>query len=107
LLFDAATIGTSLLTIYQLSYLGDAVQPAIEASRKDLRAAMRLLNHRLEQRTWVAGSCSIADFSLFPFMEMAEDFADLPLSHYPGIGAWLDRMRQRSGVRRAVLKHDS
>lgn len=107
MLFDAATIGTSLLTIYQLSYLGDAVQPAIEASRKDLRAAMRLLNHRLEQRTWVAGSCSIADFSLFPFMEMAEDFADLPLSHYPGIGAWLDRMRQRSGVRRAVLKHDS
>jgi GST-like protein len=104
LIFDAATIGTSLLGIYHLSYLGDAVQPAIENYRNDLQSAMELLDTTLEADDWIAGDCSIADFSLFPVMVRAEDFAELPLSRYPSIESWLKRMEQRPGVRRSLLK---
>lgn len=102
LIFDAATIGTSLLHIYHLSYLDDTVEPVIDRCRQDLRSAMTLLNGTLESGDWVAGDCSIADFSLFPFMSMAEDFADVPLSGYPAIESWLARMRSRPGVRRSL-----
>jgi len=102
LVFEAANIGPDCENIYQLSYLDEEEHGASLRMQKDkLRKATRLLDDQLDGREYVAGACSIADFAVFPWMVMLEDFADVPVSEYGNVARWVERMHERPGLARA------
>ena len=76
-----------------------------EAQIADSRDKIRLAVERLEKRIdgdWILGAFSIADLETYAWLAgmaglVPEAFADAPKTR-----AWLDRMRQRDSVRRAL-----
>jgi glutathione S-transferase len=70
----------------------DVAGKLAEARPKGL-AALRLMEDHLEGRDWFVGaSYSIADIALYAYTHVA-DAGGFPLTGYPHIRAWLDRVR--------------
>jgi glutathione S-transferase len=68
-----------------------------EALRNIGKAALNVLNDRLEKSEWLAGSSySIADISLFAYVHVAHE-AGFELSDYPAIQAWIERVEGTRG----------
>lgn len=61
----------------------------------------RVLELSLEDKEYVAGRLSIADFILAAMFSLATT-AGLELSPYPRVGAWLERLLARESMQRAV-----
>lgn len=102
LLYEAANISPAIENIYKLLYLGeDWTDEAIGFHRRKLLGTIELLERRLGSTDYIAGECSIADFSLFPLANILEDFLERPLEDFPNLQRWCDRMKQRDGVKRA------
>jgi len=105
LVFETANIGPDCENIYQLSFLDEEEHAAsLRMQKGKLRKATQLLDDQLGGREYVAGACSIADFAVFPWMAMLEDFADVPVSEYGNIARWVERMQERPGLARAWLR---
>jgi GST-like protein len=103
LMFEVANIDPACENIYQLCYADHGgAEEGLAFQRDKLRGACALVEDRLAGHEYLAGECSIADFALFPWMAMFEDFAQSPLSDYPAIERWLDAMRARPAVQRAT-----
>jgi glutathione S-transferase len=65
----------------------------IPAKQAAGRAALELMDEHLSAREWFAGDkLSLADIALFAYTHVAED-ADFALADYPGVVAWIERIR--------------
>ncbi len=59
--------------------------------------ALQILERELAQRPFIAGQhYTIADISLFAYTHRADE-AGLPLSEFPHVVAWIDRVRAQPG----------
>ena len=95
LIFEAANISPAIEAVYKLYYHeGDWVEPAIEFHKEKLSASIDIVDGRLQQTEFLAGDCSIADFALFPVTILIEDFLERPLSEFPGLSRWGERMQE-------------
>lgn len=95
LIFEAANISPAIEAIYKLYYYeGDWVVPAIEFHKDKLSASIRVVDQHLREVEFLAGECSIADFSLFPVTILLEDFLERPLSDFTGLSRWGERVQE-------------
>lgn len=61
------------------------------------REALRVLEHRLSNRAWLAADHpTIGDIACYPYTALAPQ-GGLPLQEYPGIRAWLTRIQSLPG----------
>jgi GSH-dependent disulfide-bond oxidoreductase len=75
---------------------------AIERYRKEANRLTAVLEVRLKQVPWMAGSeFSVADIMTFGWLDAA-DYAGVNLADYPAVSAWRDRVRQRPAVQRGL-----
>jgi GSH-dependent disulfide-bond oxidoreductase len=75
---------------------------AIERYRNESNRLTAVLEARLQQVTWLAGSeFSVADLMNFGWLD-APDYAGVKLADYPAVSAWRDRVRQRPAVQRGL-----
>jgi len=73
--------------------LSDVQRMQIPAKEAAGRAVLELMDEHLTERDWFAGDqLSLADIALFAYTHVAED-ADFALADYPGIAAWIERIR--------------
>lgn len=100
LLFESASFTPAMLDIYHYTLQAEAPQPySEERARKRSRQALSVLERQLSAAgDYLAGSYSIADMILYPWMTILEDFADIPLSDYPELEAWTARIGERPAV---------
>lgn len=60
-------------------------------------SALKLLERHLTSRQWLVGeNYSVADIALFAYTHLAPE-AGHDLSRFPGVSAWLDRVRAQPG----------
>lgn len=60
-----------------------------------------VLNHRLQDRNFVAGEYSLADMAIFPWM-LRYDWQGIDLNNYPNAKLYFERMQQREAVKKAL-----
>jgi GSH-dependent disulfide-bond oxidoreductase len=78
------------------------VDLAIERYRNESNRLTAVLEARLQQVPWLAGSeFSVADIMNFGWLD-APDYAGVNLADYPAVRQWAERMRQRPGVQRGL-----
>jgi len=103
LLYEAANIGPAIESMYKLMYLGEEwTEEASNFHRDKLLGAIELLDRQLGVADYIAGECSIADFALFPLANILEDFLERPLTDFPNLNRWCERMMRREGVKKAL-----
>jgi GSH-dependent disulfide-bond oxidoreductase len=75
---------------------------AIERYRKESNRLTAVLEARLQQVPWLAGTeFSVADIMNFGWLD-APDYAGVNLADYPAVSAWRERMHQRPGVQKGL-----
>jgi glutathione S-transferase len=61
--------------------------------------ALSVMERRLAAHTWLTdGGMTIADIALFAYTHVADE-GEFDLGPYPGVRAWLDRVRGTPGIR--------
>ena len=77
---------------------------AIERYRGESLRLTGLLNDRLQEGPWLAGSeYSLADIMHFPWLRIA-DYAGVDLSQFSAVADWVARISARSAVQRALAR---
>ncbi len=88
-------------------FLRSAPEPvplAIERYRNESLRLTALLDERLAEVPWLAGSSySIADIMHFGWLRIA-DYAGVDLDQFPHVRAWVDRISARPAVQRALAR---
>jgi len=88
-------------------FLRSAPEPvplAIERYRNESLRLTALLDERLAEVPWLAGSSySIADIMHFGWLRIA-DYAGVDLNQFPHVRAWVDRISARPAVQRALAR---
>lgn len=75
---------------------------AIERYHRESNRLTAVLETRLQQAPWLAGSeYSVADIMNFGWLNTSDD-AGVSLADYPAVKGWVARMRQREGVQRGL-----
>lgn len=78
---------------------------AIERYQTEARRLTQVLETRLQGAPWLAGnSFSIADIAHFGWLRVA-DYANVNVEDYPAVSRWLDRIKARPAVQRALKLH--
>lgn len=78
------------------------VDLAIERYRNESNRLTAVLEARLREVPWLAGSeFSVADIMNFGWLD-SSDYAGVSLTDYPAVQDWADRMRKRRGVQRGL-----
>jgi GST-like protein len=68
--------------------------------------AYDMYDERLRERDYVAGSgYSIADMSLFPWVEAFYTFHRMNWDDHPNLARWHARVKERAGTRRALARY--
>lgn len=102
LIFEAASVSPLFESIYKLYMVdGDWVTPALAFQQQQLRDRLQLLENLLTDVDYVAQTFSIADIALFPMLNMLEDFIEIPMSNFPQIARWLQRLSDRAAFQKA------
>ncbi|HZK90594.1 MAG TPA: glutathione S-transferase N-terminal domain-containing protein [Stellaceae bacterium] len=84
------------------AYAPEKIPYAIERYTNEVARLHRVLNRRLEEAEWLAGSeYSMADIITFPWIRGAER-RNIDLNDYPGVKRWHDSMASRPAVQRGV-----
>jgi glutathione S-transferase len=84
---------------------------AIKRYANEIRRVTSVLEKALEGRDWLVGDkCTYADLCLVPWQDMvpmyyAEEVGDI-LRDFPGVSAWMRRMKEREDVQK-VLREKS
>ena len=92
------------------AYAPEKVPYAIERYANETKRLTRVLNHRLDEASWLAGDeYSMADIITFPWIRTAAQtgarFAErgsLDLAEYPAVKRWHDEMMARPAVQRGL-----
>lgn len=103
LIFEAANVAPACENIYQLmAALPEEDEHIVERYRQRLCDLGTVLDNTLSARPYIAGECSIADFALYPWMSMLEDFADVTLDRFAHVQRWLSALAARPAMARAL-----
>lgn len=82
----------------------EQVPLAIDRYRKESQRLTAVLEARLSQQPWLAGSeYSVADIMNFGWLRVA-DYAGVNLLNFPAVNAWVQRIYSRSAVQRALAR---
>jgi glutathione S-transferase len=79
---------------------------AQDYARKRVAARYAIVEQQLEGRAWLLGDYSVADAYLFVMVNWAAA-AKTPLTDFPNIRAWFERMKVRPQVRAALKLHSA
>jgi glutathione S-transferase len=75
---------------------------AIETAKKELIAMLRVFEHELGDRPYLAGDLSLLDAAVIPrFLRLAE-WNVLPEPSLPRLEQWLQRMKDRPAVQSII-----
>jgi glutathione S-transferase len=67
------------------------------AAQEQTKAVLRILEGRLATRPWLElGRPTVADIACFPYIGLAPE-GGVPLTPYPGVSAWVDRVKALPG----------
>jgi len=77
--------------------LSEAQRAQLDGKRAAGEAALKLMDAHLATRPFLVGERpSLADIALYAYTHVAEG-GGFRLAEYPGVGAWLDRVRAQPG----------
>jgi glutathione S-transferase len=79
-------------------------EQAQDYARQRVAARYAIVEKQLEGRAWLLGDYSVADAYLFVMVNWAAA-AKTPLTDFPNIRAWFERMKLRPQVRAALKTH--
>jgi glutathione S-transferase len=94
LFFERSYISPSIATLRYWTLTGKLdAQQGLEDRRAIGQKALGVLDHLFEEQPFAAGATyTVADMSLFAYTHLAEE-AGFLLDAYPGIRAWVERVR--------------
>lgn len=96
--FEGDYVQSTIATLRHWVMTGKAARrPAalVEAKREGSLKTLAILDRELAQRPYLAGPAySVADIAVFAYVHRAEE-AELPLSDFPNVTAWIDRVRSQ------------
>jgi glutathione S-transferase len=92
--FDAVGFGYFLGVLRKEAAESSAIQ---EAARNECRVLMGLLERELGDRDYFCGELSLADISAICHAPLARSMK-IDMSSFPGMGSWMERMRQIPAV---------
>jgi glutathione S-transferase len=75
---------------------------SINAAKEDIRKRLQRLEQELGDKDYLMGEFSLVDADLIPRFTRLEGFGVLPDASLPGLGKYLQRMKERPSVR-AIL----
>ncbi|MGD9862097.1 MAG: glutathione S-transferase family protein [Pseudodonghicola sp.] len=81
--------------------MGDPDPTVVEAERKATDQFLAVLETGLDDRDWIAGALSLADFYLATTF-MYRDQAGISLDEFPRIAGWIGRLEARDSWEKAV-----
>jgi len=81
-------------------YAPEPIPYAIERYRKETERLYSILDHRLQQREFIAGTYSIADIASYPWI-VPHTRQGIKLEEFPDLKGWFDTMGARPAVKRA------
>ena len=81
--------------------MGDPDPTVVEAERKATDQFLAVLETGLDDRDWIAGALSLADFYLATTF-MYRDQAGISLDEFPRIAGWIGRLEARDSWQKAV-----
>ena len=92
------------------AYAPQKVPYAIERYTNEAKRLTRVLNHRLEVTSWLAGDeYSMADIITFPWLRTASEHSPrfdergyIELGDYPAVKRWYDAIAARPAVQRGL-----
>jgi glutathione S-transferase len=79
----------------------------IAAGTAEFASAAKLLDGALAGRDYIAGTLSIADFAMAPFISVATGLCELDITPYRNLSAWQARMEARESVKRTLADADA
>jgi GST-like protein len=77
-------------------------RPAYEKFLGESKRLAKVLDNRLEDRSWIAGDYSIADIASYPWFEAIPKFEASILEDVPHVQAWMLRMAARPAVQKGM-----
>lgn len=97
LVFESANVGPVVAEIYHYMMLMENELADVHMQRYQMKLVRycEILDQRLEGREYLCGDFSIADIALFPWSVVFEDLAEVPLTDYPNLAGWAERIGQR------------
>ena len=81
--------------------MGDPDPTVVEAERKATDQLLAVLETGLDDKDWIAGALSLADFYLATTF-MYRDQAGISLDEFPRIAGWIGRLEARDSWQKAV-----
>jgi GST-like protein len=88
-------------------YAREKIPYAIERYTKEVERLFSVMEKRLSDRPYLAGSYSIADIASFPWARTWKTLAQ-DITKFPNVGRWLDLVAARPAVNKGLaLKKDS
>lgn len=72
------------------------------ASEARVHEAAAKIETRLQDRDWIMGAFSIADLESYAWIAPMQDLLPAAFAGKPALAAWLDRVKTRASVRRAL-----
>jgi GST-like protein len=84
-------------------YAPEKIPYAIDRYVKETNRLYGVLNHRLSDRTWIAGHYSIADIACYPWIVPYEAQGQR-LEQFPHLKRWFEGIRERPATVRAYAK---
>ncbi|TMQ09919.1 MAG: thiol:disulfide oxidoreductase [Deltaproteobacteria bacterium] len=84
------------------AYAPEKLPYAIDRYVNEVKRLIRVLNTRLADREFVAGSYSIADIASFPWVVSARDRLVKDFGEWPNVVRWLDTIAARPAVARGM-----
>lgn len=101
LLFEAANVGPVMGELYHyMVYASDEMSDAVlQRYRDKLIRYFAVLERQLGDREYLAGTYSIADMILWPWLTVVEDVGEIDLDTYPNLKQWFEAVGAREAVR--------
>jgi glutathione S-transferase len=98
LFFERSYISPSIATLRYWTLTGKlGGQQGLEGRRAIGQRALAVLDELFGEHPFAAGAAyTVADISLFAYTHLAEE-AGIPLAPYPGVRAWVERVRSQPG----------
>jgi len=106
--FEQDYLQPSIATLRHWRLTGKLAAHAAEAPAKERggKRVLDILERELAERTYLAGSYSIADIAVFAYGHLAED-AGFTLAPYPAIRRWIERIKVDQGPLPPVVPYST
>lgn len=101
LMFQMGGVGPIFGQLGHFLHLEQKIPYALDRYKKEAHRLYQVLENSLQDKEYIAGSYSIADIALFPWVK-TPDFNKPPFDSYPNVKAWVDKIADRKAVQKAM-----